>query len=152
MAPVSTLRLCKDWNHLIFNTQLTECFTMILRPIFGINIMVSCEIFRFRLSFPPLKWKISHLSVVKVWIGLTTAQIVRAMLIYRNGCTGRGTSCHVIAVCFYSRIINRLEEWSGVSLSRWVISVGKSIETVTQQVHSQETCFQYDPEAENALD
>jgi len=41
MAPVSTLRLCKDRNHLnIFNVQLTESSTMIIRPIFSINITV----------------------------------------------------------------------------------------------------------------
>ena len=27
------------------------------------------------------------LSVVKAWVGLTTAQIARAVRIYRNGCT-----------------------------------------------------------------
>jgi len=42
MAPVSTLRLCKDWNHLIFNAKLTpiECSSMILGTIAGINIKV----------------------------------------------------------------------------------------------------------------
>ena len=41
-----------------------------------------------------------HLSVVKAWVGLTTAQIARAVRIYRNGCTRH--RCHAIAVCFYT--------------------------------------------------
>ena len=67
------------------------------------------------------------LSVVKAWVGLTTAQIAHAVHIYRNGCTRHRMSCNcglflhvtVSTVVVFSRIVNRLEkERLRVSLSK----------------------------------